>query len=183
MSEEMIVKHCAPTLAGLKTGNMFVADFENAFVLREALRHWNCQLRRKGLRFVSLYHRDGRALIYLFRPSRLSQDLQDQIACEVLRNCGYKEQSSPKCLLRLMERFGAEGDFPHEVGLFLGYPPVDVKGFIENKARNAKCVGCWKVYGDEKVARKRFELYRKCTRIYCEMLSKGMNIERLTVAV
>ena len=182
MSEEMIVKHCAPTLAGLKTGNMFVADFEDAFVLRESLRHWNCQLWRKGLRFVSLYHRDGRALIYMFRPSRLSQDLQDQMAREVLQNCGYKDHSSPKCLLRLMERFGEKGEFPHEVGLFLGYPPIDVKGFIENKARNAKCVGFWKVYGDEKVARKQFELYRKCTRIYCEQWSRGKNIERLAVA-
>ena len=104
------------------------------------------------------------------------------MAREVLQNCGYKDHSSPKCLLRLMERFGEKGEFPHEVGLFLGYPPADVKGFIENKAQNAKCVGCWKVYGDETVARKQFELYRKCTRIYCEQWSRGKNIERLAVA-
>ena len=27
MSEDLIVRHCAPTLAGLKTGNMFSASF------------------------------------------------------------------------------------------------------------------------------------------------------------
>ena len=27
------------------------------------------------------------------------------------------------------------GEFPHEVGLFLSYPPEDVKGFIDHRAR------------------------------------------------
>ncbi|MBQ7128480.1 MAG: DUF3793 family protein, partial [Clostridia bacterium] len=73
--------------------------------------------------------------------------------------------------------------FPHEVGLFLGYPPEDVKGFIENNAKCSKCVGCWKVYGDEEKAKKCFENYKKCTRIYKELYLKGKTIERLTVAV
>lgn len=29
MSEKQIVQHCSPTLAGLKTGNMFVCIFDN----------------------------------------------------------------------------------------------------------------------------------------------------------
>ena len=33
------------------------------------------------------------------------------------------------------------GEFPHEVGLFLGYPPEDVKGFIDHRANNFKCAG------------------------------------------
>ena len=51
-------------------------------------------------------------------------------------------------------RLRRESDFPHEVGLFLGYPPRDVEGFIREKARRAKCTGAWKVYGDEEAARK-----------------------------
>ena len=31
------------------------------------------------------------------------------------------------------------GEFPHEVGLFLSYPPEDVKGFIDHRANNFKC--------------------------------------------
>ena len=38
--------------------------------------------------------------------------------------------------------------FPHEIGIFLGYPLADVAGFIRNKGRNCKCIGTWKVYGD-----------------------------------
>lgn len=47
-------------------------------------------------------------------------------------------------------------DFPHEIGLFLGYPLEDVQGFIENRAEGYKCVGCWKVYGDEEYAKQEF---------------------------
>ena len=45
------------------------------------------------------------------------------------------------------------GEFPHEVGLFLSYPPEDVKGFIDHRANDFKCAGLWKVYGDEEKAR------------------------------
>ena len=37
------------------------------------------------------------------------------------------------------------GEFPHEVGLFLSYPPEDVKGFIDHRANNFKCAGLWTV--------------------------------------
>ena len=33
------------------------------------------------------------------------------------------------------------GEFPHEVGLFLSYPPEDVKGFIDHRANDFKCAG------------------------------------------
>ena len=70
--------------------------------------------------------------------------------------------------------------FPHEIGLFLGYPPEDVQGFLDH--RPCKCSGCWKVYGDENKAKKTFDLYKKCERVYCQQLARGIDIERLTVA-
>ena len=33
------------------------------------------------------------------------------------------------------------GELPHEVRLFLSYPPEDVKGFIDHRANNFKCAG------------------------------------------
>lgn len=38
MSEEMLVRHCAPTLAGLKTGNLFSCEFEDEEAMRFSLR-------------------------------------------------------------------------------------------------------------------------------------------------
>ncbi len=74
------------------------------------------------------------------------------------------------------------GDFPHEIGLFLSYLPEDVLGFICNGACNHKCVGCWKVYGDEQAARSIFEKYEMCSKIYSRQWQQGKSIEQLTVA-
>ena len=75
------------------------------------------------------------------------------------------------------------GEFPHEVGLFLSYPPEDVKGFIDHRACGFKCAGLWKVYGDEEKARTLFAKYRKCTEIYCALWQSGSRLEQLAVAV
>ena len=67
-----------------------------------------------------------------------------------------------------MKRIKSGNEFPHEIGLFLGYPPEDVDGFINNGAKGAKYVGTWKVYGDESIAKRTFAQYknvRKCTKM------------------
>lgn len=78
---------------------------------------------------------------------------------------------------------GESGDFPHEVGLFLSYPPEDVKGFINHCANDFKCAGLWKVYGNEEKARSLFAKYKKCTEIYCALWQSGSKLEQLAVAV
>ena len=69
------------------------------------------------------------------------------------------------------------------MGLFLSYPPEDVKGFINHRAGGFKCTGLWKVYGDEGKARSLFAKYKKCTEIYCALWQSGSKLEQLAVAV
>lgn len=149
--------------------------------MRNVLRRWNEVLTRKGLRVLPLRYRNGRALIYVYRPNRLSCDLENQSACRLLHQCGYGQQTPERCLAQLARRIRGSNVIPHEVGVFLGYPPEDVKGFIENQAGGCKCVGCWKVYGDEASARKIFAMYKKCTEIYCAQYEKGQTVDRLAV--
>ena len=183
MSEEILVQHCSPTLAGMKTGNLFGCSFDSPAEMRSCVRCWNRTLTGKGLRILPLRFRDGRALIYVYRPSRLSADLCRRETCQILRECGYDEGSPERQIVRLVGRLAEGEEFPHEIGLFLGYPPEDVRGFMENKAGGCKCAGYWKVYGDEKAAKRLFAKYKKCTDIYCTLFAQGRSIERLAVAV
>lgn len=178
MSEELIVRHCAPTLANLKTGSLFVCPITDRPSFFSSLRSLNELLVPKGLRALPLRIREYSALVYLYRPSRLKKDLEDPAAIKILQDHGYSCYG--KCLPKLIERVRASEEFPHEIGLFLGYPPEDVQGFLEH--RPCKCSGCWKVYGDENKAKKTFDLYKKCERVYCQQLARGINIKRLTVA-
>ena len=178
MSEELIVRHCAPTLANLKTGSLFVCPITDRPSFFSSLRSLNELLVPKGLRALPLRIRERSALIYLYRPSRLKKDLEDPAAIKILQDHGYSCYG--KCLPRLIEQVRASEEFPHEIGLFLGYPPEDVQGFLDH--RPCKCSGCWKVYGDENKAKKTFDLYKKCERVYCQQLARGIDIKRLTVA-
>ena len=87
-------------------------------------------------------------------------------------------------LQRLEERLAGtkQCGFPHEIGLFLGYPPRDVEAFIANRGQHCLLCGTWKVYHDPDGARRCFDRYRRCTRIYCDRLQAGFSVERLTVA-
>lgn len=181
MSEEMLVKHCSPTLAGMKTGNLFSCDCADLSELREFVRLWNKALAAKGLRVLPLRYSGKRALIYIYRPSRLRRDLNDSTACKILKSCGYCAENPERCIAQLVKKMANYEEFPHEIGLFLGYPPEDVSGFMENRA-GCKCVGCWKVYGDEEAAKKTFAKYKKCTDVYCAQYANGRSVERLTVA-
>lgn len=181
MPEDLIVQLCAPTLAGLKTGSLFTCPYQSEAALLDDVRALNRRLHSKGVRVLVLRVR-RRALIYLYRPSSLERDFSDEAVASLLTDFGYPAESADRCVVQLARRLRTCPDFPHEIGLFLGYPPEDVRGFVENKAQDCKCVGCWKVYGDEAAARRRFAQYKKCTDVYRACWARGRSIERLTVA-
>lgn len=180
MSEELVIRCCAPTLASLKTGSMFSCPFPSRQDMLCSVRCLNRRLRGKGLRMLPLRYRDGTGLIYLYRPKQLQQDLDHATAHRLLTDRGYACQNPCKCVKQLQERLAQQSDFPHEIGLFLGYPPEDVDGFIHRK-HECKYTGRWKVYGDVDAARRTFAKYKKCTDVYLQQWEQGSQLERLAV--
>lgn len=181
MSEELVIRHCSPTLAGLKTGSLFNCHYENAEEITKNICALNQRLVPKGLRIIPIRFLDHRVLVYVYRPGMLKRDLAEKTARKILEEKGYIYENSDQCVVQLVRRLRTESNFPHEIGLFLGYPPEDVRGFIEKKDE-CKCVGCWKVYGDEHTAKCLFAKYKKCTEVYCEKWRYGRSIEKLTVS-
>lgn len=179
--DRMLIRHCSPTLAGMKTGNMFTCSYNEPCEVKEYIRSLNRRLRNKGLRILPLRYSGQRVLIYVYRPDRLSHDLQNQLANNLLTERGYPCLTPERCILHLMSRLQDSEEFPHEIGLFLGYPPEDVYGFIENKPDSCKCTGVWKVYGDAEEAQRTFDKYKKCTDVYSRCWAEGKSLERLTV--
>lgn len=184
MSEEVLVFNCAPTLAGIKTGNLFTCAYTKKSEVIDSIRVLNLRLGAKGLRVVPLRFLPDRVLVYVYRPGGLDRDLSRDEARRMLSEAGYASADSVRSVVELQRRINERGDFPHEIGLFLSYPPEDVRGFIENRGRDCKCVGTWKVYGDEEEARRTFSRYKSCTADYCRRLRCcGEGLEQLTVAM
>ena len=55
MSEEQMIRHCSPTLAGMKSGAVYT-DIEE---IRVSVCGWNKRLRDKGLRIIPLCFREN----------------------------------------------------------------------------------------------------------------------------
>lgn len=184
MSDEMIVEFCSPTLAGIKTGNLFSCEYLDYHNLEKDLRRVNSILLHKGIKAIPIRYLNHRALIYIFRPSFLKKDLCDKDTSLLLKRLGYNVDSMSECVKCLSEKLmslKSSKDFPHEIGLFLGYPYEDVKGFIDNKGECSKCIGCWKVYGDVSRAEDTFDRYKRCTSDYVSRFKEGMTLEELAV--
>lgn len=182
MLEMEIIAHCAPTLAGIKTANMFTYIPEHMDSIPGEVHHANEKLNSKGVYVEVLRQSEARALMYVYRPSKLVQDLKRDGADCLLARCGYSSPDVNCCLCQLKNRFCQQECFPHEVGLFLGYPLDDVTGFIEQKGKNYKCCGIWKVYGDEQKSLQIFCKLKKCSEIYKRLSANGRTIDQLTVA-
>ena len=180
MYEEMLVRYCSPTLAGLKTGNIFAAPFDEREEVFRKIRTFNRRFRDKDIRMIPLRIGIKRALIYVYRPKKLIGILESEAAFSLLKELGYDPNLPQKCIGDLIRRINFQKDFPHEIGLFLGYPPEDVRGFMK-KDCPPKCTGFWKVYGDAAGAQKLFLKYKKCTDCYLKYYKISSCIERLVV--
>lgn len=182
MSEELIIRLCSPTLAGIKIGNLFNCTCPSPSDLQRTVNALNRRLRSKGLVIIPVKFSGEKALIYVFRPKLLRTYLMNDGVRQILSRFGYDSFDMDYCISRIISRLQKDS-FPHEIGIFLGYPPEDVQGFIDNKGKNFKICGQWKVYGDEKKCNSFFERCDACTRAYLNSYRSGKTIERLTVAV
>ena len=78
MLANFLVEYCSPTLAGIKTANLFNCQYgshsraELAFII--AL--WNRRLNSKGVSLKVLRFSKGNALIYVYRENQLKEDFK-----------------------------------------------------------------------------------------------------------
>lgn len=181
MLESLLTYHAAPTLAGLKTGTLICAAFPSPQEMHSSLLYWNRCLLPKGLRILPLSEQRGRTLIYLYRMSALSRDLHRPAAKALLMERGYPCPDPERCILHLRRKLTSSQTFPHEIGLFLGYPPEDVRGFLLDPSA---CIfsGCWKVYANPNAARLLFSRFRICSHTYAQSLSQGIGPAQLAVS-
>ncbi|MBQ8009993.1 MAG: DUF3793 family protein [Oscillospiraceae bacterium] len=173
---QKLARHAAPTLLGIKCANL-VSLSKSEFDVDVHSKGFNSRAAVRGLQSRILCECKNRILLLVYREKLLSARLADPQAREMLTACGYPADGDLEvCLAVLSERIRKNGDFPHEIGIFLGYPLEDVVGFIENHGENFKLCGCWKVYGCPENARRTFANYEKCRNFLCGKLNEGTDL-------
>ena len=179
MSEEIIIKNCSPTLAGIKTGNIFLYRQGSRKGIEGEIQSLSDQLAPYGVQVRLLRRTERGSLVYVFRPERLTGVLAGDKVRGFLKGYGYRSFDAEDCIQWLSHRLRQGEDFPHEIGVFLDYPLEDIRGFIANGGRGSKCVGCWKVYGDAQKAQATFRVYKSCTRKCLYKKGLGMDLEEI----
>lgn len=182
MLDKYLIEHCSPTLASIKTANLFGISTKSMEDPDVHLEKWNAALEKKGVAVLKLKDENDRMLVYVCRKAKLARDFAKPGVKAFMKNYGYESLDVDYAIEMLRSKLTEQEDFPHEIGMFLGYPLGDVIGFIENAGKNSKCVGCWKVYCNECQAVKTFAMFEKCRRIYREKWQNGKDIHQLTVA-
>lgn len=182
MKERYFIQHCAPTLASMKAASLFWCPFMCDRELERDMRTWNKQFLQKGIRLYILKKQGNMALVYVCRIKMLQHNLQQPPVRRFLEAYGYPDTQVEEALKRLAQRLAEAPSFPHEIGIFLGYPLEDVAGFIHNGGKNCKCTGYWKVYCNESEARKTFAKFNQCRDVYTRLWNRGRTVMQLTVA-
>lgn len=172
--ETYLIKCCAPTLAGKKVANMFTLR-QGDKCIKQKVFHWNEKLRSIGLKVCILKQTCRSGLIYVYREEMLKDTLNNPETLDFLHSLGYSSTDINSILNRIKNHFIVSDEFPHEIGLLLGYPIRDVKGFIENKGKCFRQLGHWKVYDDTEKACKLFNEYNHCQKCFMNLYLKGYN--------
>lgn len=136
---------CAPVISGIKISNLLTIPVKS-------LRELSVVLKKTELSFRILYPGRERLVILIFREAKLREYLAREEVMAFIYKSGYETSDISKIFPVFVKRYvrymELKQDFPHELGLFLGYPIEDVEGFIKENGKNYLYSGYWKVYKD-----------------------------------
>jgi hypothetical protein len=171
--EMQMIMQCAPLITGLKISNLLNIRREDFMSMHEIVKH--SQLSR-----YLLFETEEKIVVLLFHRDSMESYLEKQQVREMLTRAGYVNLSVGCVLkefsIRYREYMETKNDFPHEMGLLLGYPIEDVEGFITHQGNDCLCVGYWKVYANKEKKLKLFEGFEKARERLIQLLSCGVSM-------
>ncbi len=85
--------------------------------------------------------------LFIYHRERLEATLASAPVRRYLEDLGYPQEGGTTQLVRILTERLRGTRFPHEIGIFLGYPLKDVRGFMGAKIPYRKTMG-WRMYGD-----------------------------------
>lgn len=177
---------CMPTLIKAKPSTLvsfhkkYIEDKLKFFLaLKKETWQFNCQYKllceSESVYYILIYNTDLLQDIF----SRYSENT-------VLKAAGYiaGTDSLYRNLYHFKKRYSAfkisrTADFPHEVGILLGYPVKDVEAYIANNGENYLLSGFWKVYHNVEEAGRVFENFRLLRKEAVDLIFSGKELKEI----
>lgn len=175
-----IARQCAPVLTGVKPANILI--------LKEQTDYEVCScLEGTGISSYLLCEGKGRKIWLVYRKEELQKVIQKTEYRDFLKKEGYEGTDIDELIETLgirfrMHQYGGEG-FPHEMGIFLGYPLADVKGFIEHEGKDYLYQGYWKVYENVEERKRMFSVYNWVKSEVLKEMEKGKELWQAAISI
>ncbi len=175
--ESMFLYHASPILCNVKPAVLVT-------VRPECTRIWKSRkdtmCKATGLCIREIKRKNGVYLFLIYEKHMVDTAIKNETSANILKMYNYPvDEGIENCINHLTARF-EDNDFPHEIGIFLGYPPGDVKAFIENEGKNSTCCRYWKVYEDVETAQ---SIWAKIDEAQCHAIDVLKGFPPLHIAV
>lgn len=172
--EAQLAVYCSPVIAGLKESNLIILTRQNAAHLIQTMK-------KTHISVYPLCTLGNRVTMLVYHEDELKKYLDLPATRDFLATYNYDPNSDLKELLTMFKQryklyFKNRKEFPHEMGIFLGYPIEDVTGFVNNEGKNFLYCGYWKVYANVEEKVKIFDSYDAARDEIIKLLSSGVDI-------
>ena len=170
----------AATLCGVKPASL--VSFSKAIFVQgcATVASWNKILHAAGKRIRALRRGEELFLVFVYDQRLLEAALLQQGVSSYLVHKGYDVQGGAEgALQQLFLRLAHGTQFPHEVGVFLGYPLEDVAAYEKHAGAKSKFCGSWAVYGDVAAAQVKMTLYKRCSAFCTALFDGGSDFESI----
>lgn len=167
---------CSLVLSGIKPSNLLIYNNHCEGCISE-------ELRNTGAEHMKLYTGKNDSVSIIFNREKLEKSLLDEENREFIKQYGYEDFSVNSVIEKLSGRYTefkeGKAEFPHEMGIVLGYPLEDVSGFIENNGKNYLYSGYWKVYKNAEEKIQLFKIYKDIKKYFVEQIENGKQIHQI----
>lgn len=176
--EHILANHCSPVLMGTKLSNLISVSKMDFASNEEFLSNYKSLLKPYGIAIEKLCECDERMQLFVYNEERLARHLKKSKIAKFLSDYGYESSDLDVCISVLKSKL-RHFEFPHEIGIFLGFPLDDVIGFIENQGQNYVYCRYWKVYTRLESTKRTFDFYDELRTFVKTKLMEGYTIEKL----
>lgn len=179
----LVAYYAAPTWQGLKPATLIRPDAGGRNLVDALVKTGQRLSRIFGVGIADFRNRAGDLLLLIYQPCLLRSVLTVRETEALLREAGYETPAAnlETVLARLRQKCSCQR-FPHEIGVFLGYPPCDVRRFMAEGGRhcpNREGNHCWRAYGDDSEARQRSRSYRQAKHRAAELIVGGADLDEM----
>lgn len=142
----------AETFEGVKPANLINLTLRRQRCGKSLYRLWAdhgaALMAEAGFSARVMADRGDSTLLLIYSPEALKAILGLSKVKTLLQRVGYPQEGSVETMLDQLQSRLRPDAFPHEIGVFLGYPLKDVAAFMGVEPLPFTCQGPWKIYGD-----------------------------------